>query len=99
MVAGWCAGPFQMRTDPGPVVGERIGTGAMGAWVRALTRQGAQPLILPDSADAHAGPRRREFLGDAFRAFAFHQEYLGVGFHGVLLQNAMVGQDPRNRQR
>src|SRR6266511_3745636 len=90
---------FKLGTHPGPVVGKRIGAGTMGAWLLELAGQSAGTFILAGGADTHAGAGGRLFLGFAFQAFAFHQQYLAVGLHGPLLRGAMVGQPARDANR
>ena len=73
---------FQMRLHPGPVIGERVGTRAIGAWLLELAGQRAAPLIVARRIGMHARPGSSLFLGFAFVAFAEHDMYLCISLHG-----------------
>ncbi len=59
---------------------------AVGAGLLELARQLAAPLVAAEGADTHARTGSGLFLGFAFRGFAYHQLYLGVGLDSALLR-------------
>lgn len=65
---GWI--PFELSRDPGPVVGEGVGTRAVAAWLLDLARDLAELLVPPGGADAHPRPGGCLFLGLACGALA-----------------------------
>ncbi len=78
--------PLELLTDPGPLVGEGVGTGDMGARLPQLAGQRPRPLVFPRRPLAH--PRTGGSLGLrlAFRAFLHHSAYLRVVLHGTPLR-------------
>src|SRR5581483_6283976 len=91
--------PFELGTNPGPVLLERVGPGAIGAGRLELAGELAQPLIRADRPDAHPGSGRCLILGLAFGAFALHQSYLRIALHGASSSDAMVGRFRRDHPK
>jgi hypothetical protein len=63
---------LELLNDPRPILGERVGAGAMGARLFELAGQLGSALVGASGTDTHAGTGGSLFLGFAFGAFASH---------------------------
>jgi len=77
---------FKLGHHPGPDLGKRVRTRAVGSGLLELAGQLAAPLIGARGAHAHPGTGRGLGLHSAFGAFSQHAEDLPVALHGGLLR-------------
>jgi hypothetical protein len=63
---------LKLSGDPGPVLVEGVGTGAVTPWLFDLARKLAQLLVPPSGPGAHPRSGGSLFLGLALGALALH---------------------------